>query len=63
MAKTIAQGQGQAQQPAGTTGDKAEKQGVGFRLVRLGKKRLPAPEEAIERGLQPGGIGGDSSEA
>ena len=48
---------------AGTTGEKARKEGVGFRLIRLGKKRMPAPEEAIKRGLQPGGIGGDSSEA
>jgi hypothetical protein len=52
-----------AQQPAATTGEKAEKLGVGFRLIKLGKKRLPAPEEAIKAGLQPGGIGGDSSEA
>lgn len=51
------------QQPAGVTGDKARQQGVGFRLVRLGKKRLPAPEEALKQGVQPGGIGGDSSEA
>ncbi|MCO5566250.1 hypothetical protein L7F22_019926 [Adiantum nelumboides] len=48
---------------SGTTGEKARKEGVGFRLIRLGKKRMPAPEEAIKKGLQPGGIGGDSSEA
>lgn len=49
--------------PSASTGEKSEKQGVGFRLIRLGKKRLPAPEEAIKTGAQPGGIGGDSSEA
>lgn len=62
-----AKGQGEAidttTQPSGTTGEKAKRQGVGFRLIRLGKKRLPAPEEAIKTGNQPGGIGGDSSEA
>lgn len=46
-----------------TTGEKARKEGVGFRLIRLGKKRMPAPEEAIKKGLQPGGIGGDANEA
>ncbi|UZJ55938.1 hypothetical protein CBS101457_005258 [Exobasidium rhododendri] len=50
-------------QPSATTGEKAKEQGVGYRLIKLGKKRLPAPEEAIKSGLQPGGIGGDSSEA
>lgn len=63
IAKEKEQNGGQQQPPAGTTGEKAKKHGIGFRLVRLGKKRLPAPEEAIARGLQPGGIGGDSSEA
>ncbi|PWN38619.1 uncharacterized protein FA14DRAFT_143731 [Meira miltonrushii] len=48
---------------SGTSGEKARKEGVGFRLIRLGKKRMPAPEEAIKKGLQPGGIGGDASEA
>jgi hypothetical protein len=52
-----------AQKPAATTGEEARKLGVGFRLIRLGKKRLPAPEQAIANGLEPGGIGGDSSEA
>jgi hypothetical protein len=50
-------------QLSATTGEKAKKEGVGYRLIKLGKKRLPAPEEAIKSGLQPGGIGGDSSEA
>lgn len=54
---------GDRQSYSATTGEKARKQGVGFRLIRLGKKRLPAPEEAIKHGLEPGGIGGDSSEA
>ncbi|PWN44619.1 hypothetical protein IE81DRAFT_321244 [Ceraceosorus guamensis] len=53
---------GQQNAPAGTTGDKAKQDGVGFRVVRLGKKRLPAPEVAIANGQQPGGIGGDASE-
>lgn len=44
------------------TGEKAKQGGVGARLIRLGKKRMPEPQEAIERGDQPGGIGGDSAE-
>lgn len=56
-------GSDQNENHSATTGEKAKKEGVGFRLIRLGKKRLPAPEEAIKKGLQPGGIGGDSSEA
>ncbi|CAO1632801.1 unnamed protein product [Parajaminaea phylloscopi] len=44
------------------TGEKARRGGIGARLIRLGKKRMPEPTVAIENGDQPGGIGGDSSE-
>lgn len=45
------------------TGEKARVAGIGARLIRLGKKRMPEPSAALDRGDQPGGIGGDSSEA
>lgn len=45
------------------TGEKARVAGIGARLIRLGKKRMPDPKAAIANGDQPGGIGGDSSEA
>jgi hypothetical protein len=45
------------------TGEMARQGGVGARLIRLGKKRLPEPNAAIKQGETPGGIGGDSSEA
>lgn len=44
------------------TGEKARQGGIGARLIRLGKKRMPEPNAAIATGNQPGGIGGDSSE-
>lgn len=40
-----------------------EDKGTGWRLISLGKKRMPDPEIALEQGQKPGGIGGDSSEA
>ncbi|CAO1633869.1 unnamed protein product [Sympodiomycopsis kandeliae] len=43
-------------------GEKARSEGIGARLVRLGKKRLPDPSSAIAQGDEPGGIGGDASE-
>ncbi|PWN20707.1 hypothetical protein BCV69DRAFT_197033 [Microstroma glucosiphilum] len=45
------------------TGEVARQGGIGARLIRLGKKRLPEPNAAIKQGDTPGGIGGDSSEA
>lgn len=45
------------------TGEKAKAAGIGARMIRLGKKRLPDPKAALANGDQPGGIGGDSSEA
>ena len=34
-----------------------------YRLVSLGKKRMPSPEAALKSGQEPGGIGGRHSEA
>lgn len=34
-----------------------------YRLVSLGKKRMPSPEAALKVGQEPGGIGGRHSEA
>ncbi|CDU24011.1 uncharacterized protein SPSC_02640 [Sporisorium scitamineum] len=34
-----------------------------YRLVSLGKKRMPSPEAALKSGQDPGGIGGRHSEA
>lgn len=34
-----------------------------YRLISLGKKRMPSPEAALKRGQEPGGIGGRHSEA
>ncbi|KAI3487593.1 hypothetical protein L1887_48374 [Cichorium endivia] len=34
-----------------------------YRLISLGKKRMPSPEAAIASGSEPGGIGGRHSEA
>ncbi|SPO20063.1 uncharacterized protein UTRI_00457_B [Ustilago trichophora] len=34
-----------------------------YRLVSLGKKRMPSPEVALKSGQEPGGIGGRHSEA
>ncbi|KAJ9476772.1 hypothetical protein PHBOTO_000442 [Pseudozyma hubeiensis] len=34
-----------------------------YRLVSLGKKRMPSPEAALKAGQEPGGIGGRHSEA
>ncbi|SPO20980.1 uncharacterized protein UTRI_00457 [Ustilago trichophora] len=34
-----------------------------YRLVSLGKKRMPSPEAALKNGQEPGGIGGRHSEA
>lgn len=59
----------EAEQPEGaegkseTTGDKARQAGIGARLIRLGKKRMPEPKAPLKQGDQPGGIGGDNSEA
>lgn len=36
---------------------------TGYRLISLGKKRLPEPEAALKLGQEPGGIGGSHSEA
>lgn len=44
------------------TGEKARRGGIGARLIRLGKKRMPEPKAALAQGDQPGGIGGDASE-
>lgn len=56
------QDQDKLQKPSVTSGELARRQGVGYRLIRLGKKRMPAPEAAMARGLEPGGVGGDSQE-
>lgn len=45
------------------TGEKALTSGIGARLLRLGKKRMPEPSVALSNGDEPGGIGGDSSES
>lgn len=34
-----------------------------YRLISLGKKRMPSPEAALKAGQEPGGIGGRHSEA
>ncbi|SNX81716.1 uncharacterized protein MEPE_00421 [Melanopsichium pennsylvanicum] len=34
-----------------------------YRLISLGKKRMPSPEAALKSGQEPGGIGGRHSEA
>lgn len=34
-----------------------------YRLVSLGKKRMPSPDAALKAGQEPGGIGGRHSEA
>ena len=34
-----------------------------YRLVSLGKKRMPSPSAALKSGQKPGGIGGRHSEA
>lgn len=44
------------------SGERARQGGIGARMIRLGKKRMPEPNAAISQGDQPGGIGGDSSE-
>lgn len=36
---------------------------TGYRLISLGKKRLPEPAAALKLGQEPGGIGGSHSEA
>lgn len=47
---------------ADSTGEKAKVEGVGYRLIKMGKKRLPEAEMVVAKGGQPGGIGGDSAE-
>lgn len=45
-------------------GDKREPPNpTAYRLVSLGKKRMPSPEAALKAGQEPGGIGGRHSEA
>lgn len=36
---------------------------TGYRLISLGKKRLPEPDAALKVGQEPGGLGGSQSEA
>lgn len=51
-----------AERLSASTGEKARREGVGYRLIRLGKKRMPDPDTALSKGLEPGGLGGSSSD-
>ena len=47
----------------GTPDKKKAPNATNYRLIALGKKRLPDPEVALKAGQEPAGIGGRNSEA